>query len=100
MNIITKYFSQEARTRREQQRENRRSELLSKLADKAVNVTYWHSSIWITIDGVPTIQVTNGSDTKANAPTIAIERVYICVAELRGNWMLAHINDRLEQHSL
>lgn len=97
MNIIKHYFSQEARDRRALQSDNRRIQLLSKLAEKAINVTYKDNSIWLTIDGVPTFRVTNDSDI--NSRTIAISQVELFVKELRENWIETHKNDRLEQHT-
>ena len=98
MNIIKHYFSQEARDRRALQSDNRRIQLLSKLAEKAINVTYKDNAIWLTIDGVPTFRVTNESDI--NSRTIDIAQVDAFVKELRENWMSSHKDDRLEQHSL
>lgn len=91
---ILSYFSQEARDRREYREDNRRLEMLKRMADKAVNVTYNGNAIWITVEGVPTFRVTNESDLKAR--TIAIDQVELFVKELREDYVSTHKNDRLE----
>ena len=94
MNILKKYFSQEARDRRTLQTDNKRIATLNRLADKAINVTYINNGIWITIDGLPTFRVTNDSDL--NSRTIAINQVELFIKELRENWVATHKDDRLE----
>ena len=91
MNIIKKYFSQEARYRRTLQADIKRLDTLRRLADKAINVTYKGDGIWLTIDGTPTFRVTNDSDI--NARTIAISQVDMFVRDLRENWIGAHKDD-------
>lgn len=94
MNIIKEFFSQEARDRREYRNDNKRLATLSRLADKAINVTYINNGIWITIDSLPTFCVTNDSDL--NSRTIAIDQVELFIKELRENYIAAHKDDRLE----
>ena len=94
MNIIKEFFSQEARDRREYRNDNKRLATLSRLADKAINVTYINDGIWITIDSLPTFRVTNDSDL--NSRTIAIDQVELFIKELRENYIAAHKDDRLE----
>lgn len=94
MNIIKEFFSQEARDRREYRNDNKRLTTLSRLADKAINVTYINNGIWITIDSLPTFRVTNDSDL--NSRTIAIDQVELFIKELRENYIAAHKDDRLE----
>lgn len=94
MNIIKEFFSQEARDRREYRNDNKRLATLSRLADKAINVTYINNGIWITIDSLPTFRVTNNSDL--NSRTIAIDQVELFIKELRENYIAAHKDDRLE----
>lgn len=94
MNIIKEFFSQEARDRREYRNDNKRLATLSRLADKAINVTYINNGIWITIDSLPTFRVTNDSDL--NSRTIAIDQVELFIKELRENYIAAHKDDRLE----
>lgn len=95
MNIIKEFFSQEARDRREYRNDNKRLATLSRLADKAINVTYINNGIWITIDSLPTFRVTNDSDL--NSRTIAIDQVELFIKELRENYIAAHKDDRLEE---
>lgn len=97
MNIFKHYFSQEARDRREYRNDNKRLATLSRLADKAINVTYINNGIWITIDGLPTFRVTNDSDL--NSRTIAIGQVELFIKELRENYIAAHKDDRLEERA-
>ena len=97
MNILKKYFSQEARDRRTLQTDNKRIATLNRLADKAINVTYINNGIWITIDGLPTFRVTNDSDL--NSRTIAINQVELFIKELRENWVATHKDDRLEERA-
>ena len=97
MNIIKEFFSQEARDRREYRNDNKRLATLSRLADKAINVTYINNGIWITIDSLPTFRVTNDSDL--NSRTIAIEQVELFIKELRENYIAAHKDDRLEERA-
>lgn len=93
MNIL-KYFSQEERDRRVCREDNKRLAQLSKMAEKAINVTYLNDHIWITVEGIPMFRVTNESDL--NRRTIAIEQVELFIKELRENWISTHKNDRLE----
>lgn len=93
MNIL-KYFSQEERDRREYRQDNKRLSTLTKMAEKAINVTYINNGIWITIDSLPTFRVTNDSDL--NSRTIAIDQVELFIKELRDNWVATHKDDRLE----
>lgn len=97
MNIIKEFFSQEARDRREYRNDNKRLATLSRLADKAINVTYINNGIWITIDSLPTFRVTNDSDL--NSRTIAINQVELFIKELRENWIATHKEDRLEERA-
>lgn len=97
MNIIKEFFSQEARDRREYRNDNKRLATLSRLADKAINVTYINDGIWITIDSLPTFRVTNDSDL--NSRTIAIDQVELFIKELRENYIAAHKDDRLEERA-
>lgn len=97
MNIIKEFFSQEARDRREYRNDNKRLTTLSRLADKAINVTYINNGIWITIDSLPTFRVTNDSDL--NSRTIAIDQVELFIKELRENYIAAHKDDRLEERA-
>ena len=97
MNILKKYFSQEARDRRTLQTDNKRIATLNRLADKAINVTYINNGIWVTIDGLPTFRVTNDSDL--NSRTIAINQVELFIKELRENWVATHKVDRLEERA-
>lgn len=97
MNIIKEFFSQEARDRREYRNDNKRLATLSRLADKAINVTYINNGIWITIDSLPTFRVTNDSDL--NSRTIAINQVELFIKELRENYIAAHKDDRLEERA-
>lgn len=97
MNIIKEFFSQEARDRRECRNDNKRLATLSRLADKAINVTYINDGIWITIDSLPTFRVTNDSDL--NSRTIAIGQVELFIKELRENYIAAHKDDRLEERA-
>lgn len=97
MNIIKEFFSQEARDRREYRNDNKRLATLSRLADKAINVTYINNGIWITIDSLPTFRVTNDSDL--NSRTIAIDQVELFIKELRENYIAAHKDDRLEERA-
>lgn len=97
MNIIKEFFSQEARDRREYRNDNKRLATLSRLADKAINVTYINDGIWITIDSLPTFRVTNDSDL--NSRTIAINQVELFIKELRENYIAAHKDDRLEERA-
>ena len=93
MNIL-KYFSQEERDRREYRQDNKRLATLTRMAEKAINVTYVNNGIWITIDSLPTFRVTNDSDL--NSRTIAIDQVELFIKELRENWISTHKDDRLE----
>lgn len=90
---ILKYFSQEERDRRECQEDIKRLSLLSKMAEKAINVTYLNNQIWITVEGIPMFSVTNESDL--NRRTIAIDQVELFINEQRANWIMAHKDDRL-----
>lgn len=94
MNIIKEFFSQEARDRREYGNDSKRLATLTKMAEKAINVTYINNGIWITIDSLPTFRVTNDSDL--NSRTIAIDQVELFIKELRENWIATHKDDRLE----
>lgn len=97
MNIIKEFFSQEVRDRREYRNDSKRLATLTKMAEKAINVTYINNGIWITIDSLPTFRVTNDSDL--NSRTIAIDQVELFIKELRENYIAAHKDDRLEERA-
>ena len=94
---ILKYFTQEARDARTCKSDNKRREILSARAEKAINTKYIGNGIWITVDGVPILRITNESEI--NKFTIAISEVELFIKELREKWVTAHIHDRLDMHA-
>lgn len=93
MNIL-KYFSQEERDRREYREDNKRLATLTKMAEKAINVRYIDTSMWIVFDGVPVLRVTNEDDVTRR--TISIQQVEPFIQQLRESYIATHKNDRLE----
>lgn len=97
MNIVKKYFSQEARDRREYRNDNKRLATLTKIAEKTINVRYIDKSMWIVFDGVPLLRVTN--EDNITSRTISIEQVEQFISQLRESFIYTHKDDRLEERA-